>query len=734
MPDYKDHVKVLNLLTIDQEADSDNRERVREANLFTNKRDGQWEPQWWNANSDKPRYTFDLTNPIIDQIAGEMEKADFDIKVRPAGGEASKDVAATLDGIVRNIENISNAKEVFNEAGRAMVTTGLDGWRIVQKFTDDDSFDQDLVIEKINNYCDRVWFDANAEKRDRSDAKHCFVLQTFTKDAYDEKWPDRSGLSVDQNRSADAYAKKADQVVVGEFYYIEPKERDIVLMSNGKVYEDNDDFKKVADELKALGVTETRRRSRKKNRVFVRKFDGEGWIDDKPKETVFSWIPVIPTYGNYSIQESKPIYWGVVEKLIDPQRVLNYSLSREIEEGALAPRAKYWMTEKQAEGYHSTLATLNSNTDPVQFFNNDPELPGPPQQNGGAAVNPGLRMISESMRAMIGQSAGMFAPNMGDNPFQQSGVAIEKLQNKGDAGTIKYFTAQEVAICHTARILIDAIPQVYDSERQVRVLNEDGSYEMVMLNQTVQDKDTGEIVTLNDISLGKYDVTCSAGPAFQNRQQETVKALTEIAQVDPSVIQLGGDIMLNNITAPGMDKLAERKRRQLLNAGAIPQEQMTDEEMQAMKQAAASRQQQPDPAMVLAQAEQVKGQAELLSAQNKQQEMQINAQLKAQQQQIEMAKLQQTGQKDNISANQKQQEFQLSIEKMQQDLILAMQEQQRRNDETAISMQKTQAETLNLLREAMGADKVIGPNNVQAYAGQAEQIVENQQTIGRDIE
>jgi len=731
--DYSDHSKVLNMLKASQDADHDMREQAREAHLFVDARDGQWEPQFWNQNSDKPRYTFDLTNPIIDQIAGEMEQADFDITIRPSGGEATKDVAQTLDGLVRNIENISNAKEVFNEAGRSMTTGGLDGWRIVQEHVNDDSFDQDLVIQKINNFVDRVWFDVNSEKRDKSDSRYAFVLQTISKEAFDEKWPDRAGLSITQDASAEAYSHKAEAVVVGEFYFIKEVDREIVLMSNNSVYEDNESFQKVKDELERAGVTELRRRKRKKNVVYIRKFDGEGWIDGE-KETVFSYIPVVPTYANFKINEGKTIYWGAVEKIIDQQRVLNYSLSREIEEGALAPRQKYWMTEKQGEGYEDTLATLNTNTDPVQFYTNDSEVPGPPPQVGGAQINPGLRTISEAMRSMVGQSASMFAANMGDNPGLQSGVAIEKLQNKGDTGTIKYFKAQECAIRHTARILVDAIPKVYDAERQVRILNEDGSFDMVTLNQSVRDEQTGDVVVLNDLSVGTYDVTCSAGPAFQNRQQETVKALTEIAQVDPSVIQLGGDIMLNNITAPGMDKLAERKRMQLLSAGAIPQEQMTDEEMQAMQQAAANQQQQPDPAMVLAQAEQVRGQAELLNAQNKQQEMQVNAQLKAQQQQIEMAKLQQTGQKDSISASQKQQEFQLSIEKMQQDLILAMQEQQRRNDETAISMQKTQAETLNLLREAMGVDKVIGPNNVQAYAGQAEQIVENQQTIDRGIE
>ena len=113
---YDDHQSVVNLLSSCQQADHDNREMAREAHLFLDKRDGQWEPYWWNSNQSKPRYTFDQVNPIVSQVASEIEQADFDIRVSPAGGNGTKDIAATYDGIIRNIENISNAKQVYAQS------------------------------------------------------------------------------------------------------------------------------------------------------------------------------------------------------------------------------------------------------------------------------------------------------------------------------------------------------------------------------------------------------------------------------------------------------------------------------------------------------------------------------------------------------------------------------------------------------------------------------------------
>jgi hypothetical protein len=236
-------------------------------------------------------------------------------------------------------------------------------------------------------------------------------------------------------------------------------------------------------------------------------------------------------------------------------------------------------------------------------------------------INPGLKTLSDDMSGMMRNTAGLYAASLGDNPNVQSGIAIDKLQDKGRLGSSKYVKAMRRAIRVTGRILVDAIPKVYDTRRQERIMNEDGSFEMVTLNRVVFDQQTKQIVTINDLSTGKYDVTVAAGLSFKNRQQETAANIIDIGQVDPTFIELGGDILANNITAPGMDLLAERKRLQLFNAGVIPLGQQTAEEQQQTLQA----QQTPppeDPLLIAARAEEGKAAAQnnrvLVQAQSQQ--------------------------------------------------------------------------------------------------------------------
>lgn len=621
---YDSIEEVLKALKASQIAEHDRREKIREIQDFLNAPNGQWEPEIYSRFDGKPRYTFDMCKPVVQNIWGEMAQNDFDIRIRPAGGEATKELAKLYDGLIRNIETISNAAKVYASAGKKSIKYGFAAWRILQDWADVDAFDQDLFIREIQNAVDRLWFDASATQQDMSDAEFCFILDTVSNDEYEKRWPEGKKVSVSIDGSSTTYTHKAQKITVGEFLYKKPITKTLCLMSDGKVLSAED-----AEEAVKLGGEIERTRQRKAYKVCSRFFDGEGWLD-KEKDTVFDHLPVIPVFANFEVNEEKCIYFGAVEHLMDAQRVYNYTESRKVEEVALAPKAKYMMTTQQVQGHESTLATMNTNNAPVQLYNHVDGQPAP-YQTGGAQMNPGLSEVSQSMAQNIERSSGVFGVNPANNRGLQSDIALQRLENRGQIGTFEYFAAQEVAINRTAQILIHAIPKIYDTPRQQRILNEDGSFEMVELNKATYDPETRQTIKLNDLSVGVYDVTCEIGPAFKNRQEESAKAITELAAIDPTIMQQGKDILLGNINAPSIDLLAERARQQMVMAGMIPQSQLTDEEKQML--AIASQQpQEPDPNMVLAQAEMKKAEVELLTLQIKAEEAQtkrIAMQIKA---------------------------------------------------------------------------------------------------------
>jgi len=700
MPDYNSHETVLKLLSTDQEPEVDNRAKVREVTHFTEKEDGQWEPDVVSNMSGRPRYTFDKCNPVIDSIAGEIEQADFGIKVRPAGGESTKDLAKLYSGIIRNIQSMSDAvNTVFNPAARQMTTAGFDAWRVTQEWGDSDSFDQDLFIRKISNPADRVWFDSGAELQNMSDARHAFVLHAVVKDEYMERWPDGKCSSVGDARDETVYYYKPDFVIIGEILYKKETTKELVLMSNNAVYEDDEKFQSVVDDLLANGIKEVRRRKSKSHIVFSRKFDNDGWLENEV-ETVFDYIPVIPVYANFKVSENKVIYRGAINTMMDSQRVYNYAQSRAIEEGALSPRGKYWMTREQAKLDKATLDTMNTNANPVQTYTHVEGHP-PPFWQGGAQINAGLQQTAADMSGNIIESSGVFAANQGNAP-QQSGVAIELQQNKGDNSTIKYFKSQEIAITHTARIIVNAIPKAYDTKRIVRIIGEDGSSKEETINDEIYDQEQGKMVALNDIRKGKYDVTCDVGPAFKSRQQETARAFLDAATIDPSLLEFGKDIWLSNQTAPGFDAMAERARKKLLENGEIPDDQMTDEEKER------------------AQALIEQAQAEQEAAAN--QEPSVMDQAIVEQTQANTA--------DVVSrANERNTKAALSQEKQDFEELKYARELDLKERKMIIDMLNTQAQTLKTIKDSMGVDTIVGEGNVDTYAEQVDAVGDTQEMI-----
>lgn len=642
MPDYDDHQEVLDLLTTAQEVDEDQREMARDCHLFVSSPSGQWEEAIFHANDGKPRYQFDMTTQIVDLIAGEIEQADFAIEIDPASNAATEDHAQTMQSLVRAIEQASDAESIYNDAARGMVTAGLGGWEVQQEYVNENTFDQDLVIVPVHNWVDRVWFDHAAEARCMGDARHAFKLSGITPEEFEERY-DRPGESISESKTYTAYADQKDVVNVAElFYYKEDKIR-LYLFENGQIIHDGlEKYREAMQALQDQGVKMTDERTRTVKRVCVRKFDNKGWLDES-QETVFDQIPLVPLFANFKIFDNKVLYHGIVEKLMDNQRVYNYIMSRLIEEGALAPRQKYLMTAEQAAGHEEELQDLNVSIAPVLFYNHVDGQQAP-YQSGGAEVNQGLNVMAQNMRQMMAQTAGLFAAAQGDNPGLQSGVAIQKLQDKSDTGTIKYFNAQEVAIRKTAQILVSSIPKIYNGPRTIRIIGEDSQRAMVKINEQRVGGDVN-----NEVLDSRYEVVCSAGPAFKNRQDETVESIVRIGQVDPDFIKLGGDILANNITAPGMDQLARRKRLQLFNQNAIPGEDFTEEEEKKV-QARQQKPKEPDPMEVAAQAELIKAQNEEQKTQISVQEKSAKIQLDQQRLQLDVAKFEHDRQMDSVGA------------------------------------------------------------------------------------
>lgn len=572
----KDSKSCLMNFTQAQSDSHDMRELSREEDRFCLDKDGQWQDSVVNAMGNRPRFTFDKTNPLIDDIMSEVDGMDFGIRVRPAGGGATKEIAETYAGLMRYIENLSDAPSVYRQSTRRIARRGVDFIRVATDWQGD-SFEQDILIQTIPDSINRVWLGYH-EKQDGSDATEAWQIRAMPRDEFKEKY---GRDCIDVGIDTDKYNgdSKPDVATFLEYIYTKPCKKELILMSDGKVYEE-EKVESVLDELSAKGITEVRRRSIECVKVYSRFLDGSDWLS-KEFETVWSGIPIVPVYGNFEISDGEITYCSVTRKLMDPQRVYNYARSREIEEGALAPRRKLMMTAKQASAKltQNQMSNMNTSADPVLIYTVDTEAP-PPFETSGPQINPNLSNTAAASGQDMVETAGVYSAQQGQNPRYQSGWAVEQMISKGDSKTTKWLNCTAIAVRRIAELIIEAIPKVYDSKRQVRIMGNDGTDEMVTINEEVLDQQTGRMVTINDLSQGKYDVVIDFDKAYKSRRQESAERLISMAGIDPLLLQDAADIVYDSLDFGGAEQIKERRRLTMLKTGAIPDTQMTDEEKQ----------------------------------------------------------------------------------------------------------------------------------------------------------
>lgn len=616
------HSDVLADLQSWQKDEKDTREDVRESFHFLDDKDGQWEQSVWDKKKNSPRYTFDKCNFIVDLICGPIEESTFSIKTSPSNLNGNSEFCEQLNGIIRGIERTSDAQDIYNRSIRKVVKGGFDAWMPETRYRPG-SFNQEFVFKQITNAVDRVWISPDSIDPTSADAK-CSVLLTFIPwGKYQERYPkaeikdlNESQLDVDDGVQWDRYWYKPEGVTIGTYFYEKAEEVELALLDNGSVIELN---KTVAERLELEDRKVVKTRKDKKSVWYSRDFSQKEWLSE-PKLLPWKSQPIITLYGNYDVNENKRVYRGAILKLMDAQRVLNYAKSREIEESALAPRKKIMATRShfKSKENRAQLARMNTSSDPVQFYDHVENVPQP-YETGGPSVNPQLNLLSQNMAADIESVAGKWAAQLGKNPMNQSGVALQSQIDQAALSDTKWGLILERAIRRLFTLIIEAMPSIIDVQDSLMSIDEAGKVSFVNVNEPVKDEfgvpvyQNGSAKLTNEIT-SDYAVDVTIGPAYGSAQKQANAALLELAAVKPEVLQRNGDLFMSNIQAPGMSLAVERERQALLQSGQIPVSQMTDEEKEALQQQA-NQPQEPDANAILAQAEMLKGQAQMAKAQ-----------------------------------------------------------------------------------------------------------------------
>lgn len=557
-----------------------NRRRQLEDERFTYDPDGQWEESVLNKRKRRPNYTFNRSIGPVNQVIGDQRQNSPSIKVRGIDSESDPDTADVFTGLIRNIEDISDAETAYDTAFKHAVVGGYGVWRVMPEFVSDDVFDQDLKVLRVANPL-TCYSDPTAKDFLKRDANWWIITERVERKQFERDFPDAHLVNLELSDTDNRLWFTDDEVRIAEYFRKIPKNKTLALLSDGAVIELTKDVQSITDELKAQGITIKRTRVVRGHIVEWMKLSGDDILEG-PIEYNWKYIPVIPVYGRNINIEGEELYEGIVRHSKDAQRVYNYQMSTAVEVTAIQPRAPYMSTARMIKGYEEMYRTAGSTNRPYMLYNIDPDSPREkPTRDAPPDVPVAMLALAEHMSDNIKSTTGFFDPSLGQRSNETSGKAIIARQREGDVGSFEYVDNLAKARKFTGEILVDMIPQIYDTERQLRIIGQDGKDEIVTVNTEIKDEESGKMVKFHDLRQGKYDVKVTLGPSYTTQRQEAADMLIQLAGVSPMVAQVASDLIIKNLDLTGADELEKRLRGIMIRQGII---QPTEEDKDIIEQ------------------------------------------------------------------------------------------------------------------------------------------------------
>ena len=587
----------------------------------------QWEGNLAEQFNNKPRFEVNKIHLSVMRIINEYRNNRITVDFVSKDGNANDRLADTCDMLFRADEQDSTADEAYDNAFEEAVGGGFGAFRLRTVYEDEydeDNDNQRIRLEPIYDADSTVFFDLDAKRQDKSDARVCFVLTAMTRDAYIAEWDDDPSSWPKEIHQYEFDWATPDMVYVAEFYRVEEASELIRIFENIDGEEERYSERDFADDeelevmLDAIGTIEVRQKRVKRRKVRKYIMSGSGILEDAGY-IAGAEIPIVPVYGKRWFIDNIERCMGHVRMAKDAQRLKNMQLSKLGEISALSTVEKPLFAPEQVAGFEMMWAEDNLKNYPylllntVTDANGNESLAGPIGYTKPPQIPPalaGLLQITEQdISDLLGnQEAGeQITSNI-------SGKAVELIQTRLDMQTFIYMSNMAKAIKRCGEIWLSmARETMVEPGRKMKGIGAQGEMSSLELGKPMMNQETGEIEYENDLSSAKFDVTVDVGPSSSSRRAATVRTLMGLMQIvtDPETLQVITSKIMVNLEDDGMTDTKDFFRKRLVRMGVG---EPTDEEREELAAELEQLQSQPDPQSMYLEAEAAKSQAQAQKA------------------------------------------------------------------------------------------------------------------------
>jgi hypothetical protein len=580
-----------------QTATYDERKQALEDRRFYSIAGAQWEGQVGEQFENKPKFEVNKVHLAVIKIINEYRNNRISVDFVTKDGNTDDTLADTCDGLFRADEQDSRAEEAYDNGFEEAVGGGFGAIRLTTEYEDEEDDENDkqrIRIEPIYDADSSVFFDLDAKRQDKSDAKQCWVIHSMTHDEYREEFDKEPSPVPKQIMDVEYDWYSPDLVYIAEYYKVETKKETVhiykTLTGEEEVYTDDDfeDDPELERNLIAMGTTKDREKRVKRRKVHKYIMDGNEILEDCGI-IAGKHIPIVPVYGKRWFVDSIERFMGHVRLVKDMQRIKNMLMSKLAEISSLSAVEKPIFIPEQVAGHEELWAMDNIRNFPYMLVNEVTDAAGNPQPAGPVAytkppqVPPALAALMQLADIDIKELLGGSAET--DKMLSHvSGKAHEMIQKRIDGQAFIYLSNFAKSIRRVGEIWLSMAKDVYvEKGRNMKTVDPMGEISSVQLGEMALGENGG-VTEKNNLTEASFDVAVDVGPSSESQREATVNTIIGMMQVaqDPGTQQVLQNLALFNMEGDGIAQARGYFRKQLVQAGVLPP---TEEEAQAMAEA-----------------------------------------------------------------------------------------------------------------------------------------------------
>jgi hypothetical protein len=582
----------------------------------------QWEGNLGEQFENKPKLEVNKIHLAVIRIINEYRNNRIEVEFVSKDGSKNDRLADFCAGLYRSDVQDSAAEEAFDNAFEEAVGGGFGAVRLRNVYEDDEDDEnesQRIRIEPIYDADASVYFDLNAKRQDKSDAKRCFVITSMSRQAYEAEYGDEVTSWPKDIQQLEFDWETPDVVYVCEYYRVEEVGETVYTyraLDNTESKHYASEFERdetIKAELEDTGHVLVREKRVKRRRVRKYILSGGGILEDVGY-IAGKHIPIVPVYGKRWFVDNVERCMGHVRLAKDAQRLKNMQLSKLGEISALSPIEKPIFTPQQMAGHELMWAQDNLKdypyllTNPLTGADGQIVSAGPAAYTKPPAIPPAmaalLQVTEQDMADILGnqQQADKMVSNI-------SGKAVEMVQERIDAQAFIYMSNQGKLNKRVGEVWLSMAKDVYFEEgRRVKIVDGQDEVGSAELNKPRINEKTGAIEYDNDLSSAAFDVSVSIGPTSRSKRQATLRSLINMIQIsdDPETRQVLTSMAMLNMEGEGIQSIRDYFRKKLVRIGVI---KPTDEEMAQMQAEAQNQPQDPNAVFLQAAAEEAMAKA-----------------------------------------------------------------------------------------------------------------------------